>query len=191
MSNDSWYDEAAKTVRILQLIVGAMLAGASIFLVVALTFGPQVKPPGLTLPIPLALVAFLAVVIGIITVTVVLWNISRKARGEIIDGTYQPVDWRQRIGSLPPDVAHEPLDPCRDAKYILSVFHYRTMVSVAAFEGWAFLATTAYLVEGAPLSLGLAVLLVLGVAAHFPTQSRAIAWVERQMEILQQERIMQ
>jgi hypothetical protein len=189
MYDELWHEQAAKTARILQIIVGAMAAGASVFLVVVLTIGSQAKP--LILPIPLAWLVVPFVGGELVARAVVLWNIARKGRREIINGTYQPVDPRQRIGSPPADIADTPPDPYRDAKYLLSVFQQGTIVSAALFEGCAFFATIAYLIEGNPLSLGLAVLLVLAVAAHFPTQSRAIAWVERQLERLQEEKVMQ
>ena len=52
------------------------------------------------------------------------------------------------------------------------------------FEGWAFFALIAYLVEGSPVALGLGILLALAIAAHFPTQSRAVRWVEQELETL-------
>lgn len=145
---------------------------------------------GVVAVINLVLIAILLVGVELIARAVVVWNISRKARREIINGTYQPVGPRQRIGSLSSDVADKPPDPYRDAKYLLTAFRQKTMVSAALFEGCAFFAVIAYLIEGSPLSLGLAALLVLGVAAHFHTQSRAIAWVERQMETVEQEKFM-
>ena len=189
MSDMSWQEPAAKTVRVLQIIVGAMAAGASVFLVVALTIGQQFNPPRPILPIPLIWIVVFFVGIELIARAVVVGNIARKGRREIINGTYQSVDWRQGGGLVLPDAADKPLDPCRDPKYLLSVFQQSTIVSAALFEGCAFLATIAYLIEGNPLSLGLAVLLAVAVAAHFPTQSRAIAWVERQMQRLEQEKM--
>jgi len=189
MTKNSWQDQAATTVRTLQIIVGAMAASASVFLVVALIIGPQAKPPRPILPIPLAWIVVLFVGVELIARGVVIWNIDRKGRREIVKGTYQPLGSRQHIVSLPSEVAEKPPDPCRDAAYLLSVFQQRMIVSAAMFEGCAFFATIAHLVEGAPLSLGMAVLLVLAVATHFPTESRAIAWVERQLETLQQEKM--
>ncbi len=187
MSDMSWEEQATKAARILQIIVGAMAAGASIFLAVVLTIGSQAKR--LILPIPLAWIVALVVAVELIARAVVLGNIASKGRREIINGTYQPLVPRQRSRSLPPDIADKPPDPHRDAKYLLSVFQQQTIVSAALFEGCEFFATIAYLIEGNPISLGLAVLLALAVAANVPTQSRAIAWVERQMERLQEEKM--
>jgi len=190
MSDNSWQEQAATTVRILQIIVGAMATGAFIFLLVALTIGQQFKPPRPILLVPLIWIVAVVVGVELIARTVVLGNIVRKARRELINGTYPPVDPRQRIGSLASDVADKPPDPCRDATSLLSVFQQKTIVSAAMFEGCACFAMIAYLVEGNPLSLGLALLLAVAVAAHLPSQSRAIAWVERQMETLQLEKMM-
>lgn len=171
--------------RILQVIVAALFAGTLFFLLIALTFVPQAKPPHPILPISLTMIAAALLVVGLIARAAVLWNVTAKARREIANGTYQPLA-RQRVAPLPSDVADKPPDPCRDATYLLSVFQTKTIISAALFEGWAFFATVAYLIEGDPLGVGLAIVLIIGVAAHFPTQSRAIAWVEQQLELLEQ-----
>lgn len=187
MSDVPWHEDAAKQARILQIIVGAMVAGASAFLAVALTVGAEMRPPQPILPVSLTLIAFLFVGIGLIARTVVLWNMTAKSRREIVNGTYQPVHPGQRMRLLPFDCADNP-DPYRTARYLLSVFQHRTIISAALFEGWAFFATIAYLAEGNVLALALVVLLILGVSLHFPTQSRLIAWVERELETVEQEK---
>ena len=187
MSDIAWHEDATKTVRTLQIIVGAMTTGAFVFLAIVLAIGPQVKkPPGPLPPTPFTMIAAAIVVVGLIARVVVLWNISAKGRREIVSGTYTSVEPRTRKRLPPPD----PADPCRDEKYLLSFFQTKTITSSAMFEGWVFFATIAYMIEGNPLSLGLAIVLILCVALHFPIQSRAIEWVERQTETLEQEKAM-
>jgi hypothetical protein len=188
MTGTSWHEEAGKIARTLQIIVGAMTAGAALFLAIAWILGPQVKPPGPMLPVSLTLIAFVLAGAGFAARFFVLRNITSKARREIANGIYQPVGL-MRPTSLPsPDTADNRRDPHRDAKYLLSVFLHKTIVSAALFEGWAFFATIAYLIEGDPVSFALAAFLVLGVGAHFPTHSRAIGWVQGQLDTLEQER---
>ncbi len=59
------------------------------------------------------------------------------------------------------------------------------------FEGLGFFGTIAYLVEGNPIALSLAVLMILGVAAHFPTQGRIVGWVQRQLEAVEVDKMTQ
>ncbi len=184
MSDDSWHDDAAQMAHILQTIVAALFIGTLAFLLIVLTNGSHVKaPPALWPPTPLALVAVVLVGVGLIARAVVLWNVTTKGRREIANGTYTPVAPMRPVKSV---VSEN--DPCRDAKYLLSVFQVKTIISGAMFEGWAFFATMAYMIEGNPISLDLAILLILGVAAHVPTQSRVIGWVEGQLERLEEEK---
>ena len=171
MSDDSWHDDAAKTVRTLQIIVAALVAGTLFFLLIALTIAPRGKPPTSPLPISLTLIAAALVGVGLIARAVVLSGIVTNARRKLVNGSDPTED-----------------DAGGDAKYVLSVFQTKTIISGALFEGWAFFATIAYLIEASPIALGLAALLILGVAAHFPTPSGTIAWVERQLEKVQQEK---
>jgi hypothetical protein len=184
MSDDSWHEDATKTVRILQIIVAAMCAGMLLFLVIALGMAPLLKPPSAMRPISLTWVAFAFVGLALIARAILPWILTAKARREILSGTYAPLGPRQRISSVPVEDGG-----CRDAKYLLPVFQAKTIMGAALFEGCGFFAAIAYLLEGSPVGLGLALALVLGVAAHFPTRSRAIGWVEGQLEIVGQEKM--
>jgi hypothetical protein len=185
MCDHSWHEDATKTVRILQFIVSAMCAGVLFFLVIVLSIAPQFKLPAPLQPISLALIAAIFAGIGLIARAVVVWKLTVKARREIVNGTYAPLGPRLPSGSLPSDDGE-----CHDAGYLLSVFQTKTIISGALFEGVSFFATIAYLIEGDPVSLGLAVVLILGLAAHFPTRSRVIGWVERQLEVVGQEKML-
>jgi hypothetical protein len=184
MSDDSWHEDASKTARILQIIVAAMCAGMLFFLVIALSMAPLLKPPAAMRPILLTLFAFAFVGLALIARAILLWKITAKGRREVLNGTYAPLDPRQRIRSVPGEDGG-----CRDAKYLLPVFQAKTIMGAALFEGCGFFAAIAYLLEGSPVGLGLSLALALGVAAHFPTRSRAIAWVERQLEAVGREKM--
>ena len=58
------------------------------------------------------------------------------------------------------------------------------IVGAAMVEGAAFLAVFAYLLDRTTLSLALAVVLIAGVTAHFPTRSRVEHWIEGQLQLL-------
>ena len=151
MSPLSWQEEAAKQARILQIIVAAMLGGCLFFLLIVLTIAPQVHRAAKSAPVTISLIAVVVFVFVLVArcvfVTYVTWN----ARRQIVSGTYHP---------------------CPEARYLITVFQSKTIGSAAMFEGCGFFATIAYLVEGNPIALGLAVLTLLLIAAHFPTPSR-------------------
>ena len=64
----------------------------------------------------------------------------------------------------------------------------RTIIAAAIPEGAVFLLLTAYFMEQSPLSLILAVLLIVALAAQIPTRSRLEGWLEGQMRLLDEER---
>jgi hypothetical protein len=113
-----------------------------------------------------------------VALPVVMYTISSKAQRAIIDKSGMPSAARKSEDT-----------ESRDALSLLQVYQTRTIVSAAMFEGLAFFATIAYLVEGNPISLGVAVAMILGVAAHFPTPGRIIGWVDRQLEAVEVEKI--
>jgi hypothetical protein len=186
MPDVSRNSEALNTVRSLQIIVGAFSSGAIIFLSIASIIGPQINKTIVPLPIPLYIAVLLLVGIGMIVRFVYIKNLSAKARREISGGTYQPINYRERMRLPPASVANQSDDSSRDFLYLVSAFRYITICSAAIIEGWCFFATMAYLIEGNPISLGLAILLTLCVAAHFPTQSRANRWVKRELAKLKE-----
>ena len=78
--------------------------------------------------------------------------------------------------------------PAPEAGNLLAIFQRKTIVGAAMLDGGAFFAAITYMVEGGPVSLLVAVVLWLGIAAHFPTSSRVTGWIDRQLEWLEQER---
>ena len=169
MYDDSWHDETAKTVRILQVMVAAMFAGSLFFLLIAVNLAAQGKHD-LSLPVSLNVIACALVGAGLIARAVVLSSVVSKARREVVSGTHTPGGPRLRIGLYP-----SAGDGRHDAKCLLSAFQNKTIISGALFEGWAFLATIAFWIEGNPISLGLAVLLILGVAPCISRPNRELS----------------
>ena len=70
----------------------------------------------------------------------------------------------------------------------LAFYQTRMIVGAALLEGPAFFLLIAYLIERSPWSLAAAIFMILGVAAHFPTEQRVAEWVEQQMSLLEEER---
>jgi hypothetical protein len=168
MSDEAWREDAGKTARILQIIVSAMCVGVAAFLTVAIFVAPLRAQAAPLLPISLTLVTAILAVFGLAMPQAVILLITAKARREIgADGAESPLSRERRF---------------------LTVYQTRTIIGAAASEGWAFFAVIAYMIEGSPVSLGLAAFLLLTVAAYFPTSSRIISWVEREVETLEMAR---
>jgi hypothetical protein len=82
-------------------------------------------------------------------------------------------------------IAREPKPPEGDAARLAKLFVPLTIMGAALTEGVAFLAAIAYMIEGKPYALALAVLLILATAARFPWPGAVQSWVERQKERLE------
>jgi hypothetical protein len=182
MSDESSQNEAFRRMLALQFVVGAMFLGAIIFLSVVLAVGPLTKSRLALLPLPLYVIVLIIVCIGLVARLIYIRNLKAMARREVVNGTFQPIDYRKRMRLTPSEFAGRPPGDECDRAYLVSAFRYVTLCSTAMFEGWCFLATVVYVIEGHPVSLALAVLLAASVAAHFPTQSRAMRWAEGELE---------
>jgi hypothetical protein len=182
MSDESWREDVGKQVRILQFIVCAMLGGILFLGVFVLSIAPQVNRAAPSQPVTLTMIVAMLVGVGLIARFLFIQYITVKARREIAKGVYQP------FGTLRLPASDMRNGQRSDAQCLLSVFHSKTIASAAMFEGWALFAVMAHLIDGGSISLALAILLTLGVGAHFPTRSRAIRWVERQMDAWELER---
>jgi hypothetical protein len=188
-----WHADAAKQARILQIIVAALVMGCLIFLLTTLSIGRAVKPPAQPIPLPLAWIPCGVLAVEAIAWMVVMQTLTAKARRAIVKST-DPAAAKGTIPFLPtqksgqsPTASQDAEN--RDARSLLPVYQTKTIISAAMFEGLGFFGTIAYLVEGNPISLGLAVLMILGVAGHFPTPGRIVGWVERQLEAIEVERM--
>lgn len=177
-------------VRTMQVIIGALVMGLVFFLGIVLFLRAQQKvvPPG---PAPnpaqaraqaqpvisYAAVAFtmMALPMSLLIPSVVV----KGGRKQIAQGTWTPPV--RGIGTVPPG-------PLGDTLRLASVYQSALIIGAALNEGPAFFALIAYMIEGLPAILGLAVLLILGVAARFPTLTRVEQWIDAQKELVIEER---
>jgi hypothetical protein len=63
------------------------------------------------------------------------------------------------------------------------------VIGAAINEGVAFFAVIAYLIEKNPIALVLALVLIAGLVARFPTVNRVERWIEQQQEKLREEQL--
>ena len=184
-------DEIARRVLPFQIIVGCLFAGCAVFFVIA-TVGFRERVSGLPAGQP-PIMTYLAIGFAVIAAAarLIIPNIIvSQARRRIIDGTWH---LPQSCGQSATGRASQE-DPAGffertgDAGKLLFVLFTRTIVAGAILEGAAIAALTMYLIERSPVSLIVAIILMIAVAAHFPTRSRVFSWIEEQMDLVRQER---
>lgn len=87
-------------------------------------------------------------------------------------------------GGWSPDWAfNRHISPTSDAGKLTAVYGTRLFIAVALLQCAASSLVGAYQIELEPLALGAAALLILLIAAHFPTRARVGEWVERQLRL--------
>jgi hypothetical protein len=166
--------------RTMQIIAGAMVAGVTIFLALVLFLveqrggqpqaGPD-APPAVTL------------------VSVVLL-LSAGAAALFIPGAILKAA-AARLAKAPRDGAvlaarpGMPGGPVSDTAYLLTNKQTAMIVGMALFEGAAFCACIAYLVEVRPLALGVAAVALVGLLSFFPTEGWVSAWLAEQRRVVE------
>jgi hypothetical protein len=130
-------------------------------------------------------VAFAAVGLPL-SVLVPRW-ITDQNRRSIAAGTWVPPSRAGRtVLGTPAPIGPEA--PESDTGKLASVYFTQFIVGAALNEGPAFFASLAYLIGSHPIALGLAVLLIGALIVRFPTRLRIASWIDRQQELLIQDR---
>ncbi len=188
MSNASWQEKMGPPIRRLQVVVGALVLGQVTFLAVAIVVGRntvvgQADDLGKLLMGAGVLCAAAALVArGIVPALIV-----SRARRQIPNRTWQAPE--PVAGPHGPDAHLVPfIEATGDAGRLMVVLEVRTLIAAALLEGVGFFWIVIHMITGNPVSLGMAMLFLLGVACHFPTRSRAIHWIEDQLRVVKQER---
>jgi hypothetical protein len=180
-----------------QIIVGALVAGLVTFLIIAtmIDLGPRPGAaagggPGAAgvaaTESPMPIITYLAVAFG-----VVLLPMSFIVPGRVAQQQRRAIASGKMPGS--PSVAPTAGDQSAAATVPLSglpaVFLTQLVVGAAMDEGAAFFALVAYLIEKNPIALALALVLIAGVIARFPTAGRVERWIEQQQEKLREDQL--
>ena len=71
---------------------------------------------------------------------------------------------------------------------LFMTYQTKTIIGCALLEGVAFFQAIAYFLEGQQICLLLAIAFMAGIALHFPTRARVERWIERQTELIEQEK---
>jgi hypothetical protein len=185
VSDASWEEQVAKSVWPLQIIVAALVAGCGFFLVIVLAVGgPAAGNAGDERPLVVSYLALAFLVAVIAARCIVPVVIVRTGRRNIAQGTFPTTQTPARDEPQPSP------SPERDAAMLLTLFQAKTIVGAALIEGVAFFMLIAYMVERFTPILAVAVVLILVIAAHMPTRSGVVHWIEDQLRLVDEERSM-
>ena len=185
MSDSSWQDGLGPLIRTEQIIVGALIVGAVLFLVVAAIAASQdVSDMGedetMSLVFNLVLVFFL--ISAMLGRLIVPASMVAAARRKIIAGNWSPVEGPHQGELL------SIIERTGDAGRLIAVHHTKTIVGAALVEGVTFFAIMVYMLTQSTFGLAVACAMIAVQAALFPTRGRVFDWIEAQLRRIEEER---
>lgn len=172
MAELNWRENPAAVVRVLQIIVAAMVAGLMLFLAIAV-FMPTNQPEGEPILTYIAAgFAALAVLARLAVPRAVVAQGRRKVVQQL--ATESSSDSASTSGDIENKIA--------------ALLMTKTIIGAAILEGATLFLLIAHLVEKSPITLGLAVALIVSMALQLPTQSSAADWIDNQRRLIEEER---
>jgi hypothetical protein len=116
--------------------------------------------------------------------------IVSRGRQRIIDGSWRPP---QPQGEGPAERARQEdlaqfIERTGDAGKLFYVLRMRTYVAGAVLAIPAYAAVLWYTMARSPVTLIVAIALMIGVAGLFPTRSKVFHWIEEQLRLVEQQR---
>jgi hypothetical protein len=178
-----------------QIIVGALAAGLVAFLVIVIILqlvltpaaaakitgnGPgAIGATGNNSPLPIITYAAVALGAMMLPMSFIVPGIVTKKQAEALAiGGMSASQSPAPTPNKQSDAAKSPLSS------LPVMFLSQLIIGAAINEGAAFFALVAYLLEKNPIALAMAVILIAGVIARFPTAGRVERWIEQQRETL-------
>ncbi len=188
MSTPETQNSLSAVVRTSQIIVGALAAGPLLFLAIAAFIGPlfgQHAAGAATANAPPDSFALImnsvALAFGLMAVPmsfIVPGLVSANGRKAAIKQGVSP----RTAGTSGKAAKLQTLDEVQ--ALLLPQFPAQLIVGAAILEGAAFLAGIVTLLIGGLIAPGIAIVILVVLAARFPTESRAQTWLEQQREKL-------
>jgi len=163
--------EVLQLVRTLRIIVFALIAGVSVFLMFVLFTRQPAGEWNILTTMGLVL-ASMGVIASIVVPRIAASGMARS----IGQGT-----WSNAQG----------FTPSTDEGKLAMGYQTTTIIAAALLEGPAFLNTFAYLQDGHVISLGVVALMIVGMLTLVPTESRVVNWIDEKMRIIKDEQSMQ
>jgi hypothetical protein len=173
--------------RVGQIIAGAMIAAAVVFIGVSIVVDPMGSPRPAAGAIDFReMITWIAVAFAAILLpmsVIVPGLIARQNRQKIAAGKWMPPSGQNTgISPLSPETFHS------DSGKLAVVYQTQSILGAALIEGPTFFATIAYMLGKNPIALGLACLLLVAHIVRVPTRLRVSSWIDGQQELLIQER---
>ena len=135
------------------------------------------------------LLKWLAVGFTAVTLPLSFWLprwITAQNRRSIAAGTWAP---QGRINTTSDPTPFGPEALKSDTGKLAVVYQTQFIIGAALNEGPAFFAVIAYMMGRNPIALGLAAVLLAAILVRFPTRVRVGDWMERQQELLEEDRL--
>ncbi len=164
-----------QSLRVMQILAGALLAGVIVFLIIVLTIVFTRNGLGMAPAADLPIISIVATLVLVVQIPFAFFVPSLQTRGtlqKIASGTWQ----------LLPGANAAAFNS--DASKLLALRQSTMITGLAVLEGAAFFCCIAYLLEARPFVLSVVLVVLFLMVASFPTESRVRAWLERQTDQL-------
>ena len=162
------------TVMTLRIITFAMMAGLLMFLVVVtMVIGPLQAPKQANPAVP-ADKAMPVLTVASIAAAAILLPLSVAIPGIVGDAQ------RRKLASTK--------ESSSDVPALIQIYQTKLIMAAALTEGPGFFAIIVFMLEGNPIALALALLIVFFLALRFPIHTRVVQWLDGQLDRLQNER---
>lgn len=177
MLNPNWRERLAVPLRTLQIVVVALALGCIAFMAIVLFmvgsggFQPAAPEMPVISYLALAFVALILVVRIVVGTVIVGQGCAKIARAD------------SRSSSQSGDESN-----ADDLAALVQIHCTKTIVGAALFEGVSFFLLIAYLVEGLPIVLDVAMATIVCIPLHFPTSGRMAYWIESKSDFVDQQR---
>jgi hypothetical protein len=172
----------APRLQTMRIILLALVLGCVFFLIVVLILRASNNLANDTAPMMTAMAFVFGAVSWVLSVVIprrvaALWR-KQIARGVAPSGQSSPAN----------PVAGEQRSGMEDARSLCVLYQSQMIIGAAMLEGAIFFNLIAYMMEGDPFSLGVALALLLALIWRIPTRNGVENFLVEQGELLQQER---
>ncbi len=184
MSGTDWREQLPLQVRVLQIIIGALSLGCIFFAVIVIVAAKtSFKNAGNQLDVTYIALAMA----GLIFVLCIFLPhiIVSQGRKNILRTIFPAA---RTVSDS--DAGEKREDENRVAQPLTQLLQTKTIVAGALLEGAIFFLLIAYMIERSNLSLLAAAALLILLIAQMPTMRRVTNWIENQLRLIAEERLL-
>lgn len=174
MTNPDSFDPGIPTTRTLQIIIAALVGGLLVFLLISLLIqsgakpAPNAPPPDANPALP------------ILTILPLGYTAIAVALSFVIPRQFVKV----RLNALAKNKPADRRAPRDGVPALQQVYANQLIISAALIEGAGLFCLVGYLIEGNPIVLGAALILIGLVALKFPRQPVVEQWIDDRLRTL-------